>query len=126
MTRLKSPQLTADGLPASEPSQAPSVTLSASTGLPTLNVAQDAVLTRELTNRLDQFKTFVEVVVAEINGQAMRYDQIRAERVLKHEQDLSELDLKHSQAISELERQQADLLRGVRRLERSLAEEDRE
>ncbi len=111
MTRLKSPQTPAEGLPAPEPSQVPSDIETASVSLPSPHLKHDGVLVRELTNRLSQFDTALEVVIAEKDG-----------LILRHEQDISERHEKHNLAIAELERQAQDIDKGRKRLLRALEE----
>lgn len=99
---------------ASEVSPVPSATdvTTAPVSLPSPNLRHESVLIRELTTRLSQFDTALEVVVAEKEGKILRYEQESAER-----------SDKHSLEIAELDRQAEDINKGRNRLKRALTEE---
>ena len=114
MTR-KPPTEPAEGLSTSEQGIGrPYEPTAASVSLPSPNLRHESVLVRELQNRLSQFDTALEVVVAEKDGLIMR-----------HEQDAAERQEKHNLAIAELERQKVDISKGRARLMRAL-EDDRD
>jgi len=113
MTRSKATQEPAEGLSTSEQGIGPYEPTAASVSLPSPNLKHDGVLVRELQNRLSQFDTALEVVVAEKDGLIMR-----------HEQDAAERQEKHNLAIAELERQAQDIDRGRKRLLRALTEDE--
>lgn len=91
------------------------ITQSAPVSLPSPHLLHENTLLRELTNRLSQFDTALEVVIAEKEG-----------RILRHEQQLAELTEKHDLGISELDRQAKDIDKGRKRLLRALEEEAEE
>lgn len=107
MTRAKPVEET-----ETEPAPAASLTTTEPVSLPSPNLKHDGVLVRELQNRLSQFDTALEVVVAEKEGLTLRYEQDAAERLEKH-----------NLAIAELERQMQDIDKGRRRLLRALEDE---
>ena len=113
MTRSRVQQETAEGLSTSEQGIGPYEPTAASVSLPSPNLRHESVLVRELQNRLSQFDTALEVVVAEKDGLIMR-----------HEQDAAERQEKHNLAIAELERQAQDIDRGRSRLIRALRDDD--
>ncbi len=80
--------------------------------LPSPNILHENTLVRELTTRLSQFDTALEVVTAEREGKQLR-----------HEQAMAEAEEKHRLSMAELQRQAEDIDRGRRRLLRALEDE---
>lgn len=115
MTRTKNPETAPTEAQDTQPMSPQQIEPTASVSLPSPLLKHDGVLVRELTTRLSQFDTALEVVVAEKEG-----------RIVRHEEQIAELTEKHNLGIAELERQAKDIDTGRRRLLRALAEEEGE
>lgn len=112
MTR-KSTETAMEATPSPDKGNVPAKAETPAVSLPSPNLRHESVLVRELTSRLDQFDTALEVVVAEREGKILRYEQEAAEREEKHRLEISELD-----------RQAEDIERGRKRLKKALEEDE--